>query len=107
MSNQIGTATGYPGYGYQVPVYPTAVRPLPGTNGLAIASLVISIHGLGVPGIGVVGAVLGHLACRRIAWSGEDGHGLAVAGIMIGWLSTALYALIIAAVVILVVLGSS
>jgi uncharacterized protein DUF4190 len=66
------------------------------TEGLAIASLVVSIHGFGCPLIGVVGAILGHMARRRIQERGTEGAGLALAGIIIGWVATGLTALFIA-----------
>jgi hypothetical protein len=46
-----------------------------------------------------VGAVLGHVALRRIAENGKQGHGLALAGIIIGWIGTALLVLLTAFVV--------
>jgi hypothetical protein len=68
-----------PGY----PVYVVQQRP---TNGLAIASLVCS-----VVGIGLVGAILGHVARRQIRQTGEQGDGLALAGIIVGWVMTAFF----------------
>ncbi|WP_305784950.1 DUF4190 domain-containing protein [Symbioplanes lichenis] len=63
------------------------------TNGMAVASLVVSclaVAGLCVWGFGglfgVIGAVLGHLARKRIRVSGETGAGLALAGIIVGWI---------------------
>ncbi len=53
------------------------------TNRMAIWSLVLSIISLG--GLGsVAGIVLGLVARRRISQSGERGHGLAIAGIILG-----------------------
>jgi len=40
-----------------------------------------------------VGAVLGHVALRRMAENGKGGRGLALAGIIIGWFGTALVVL--------------
>jgi len=55
-----------------------------GTNQLAIASLVASILGV-CCGIGsIVGIVLGIIAINQIKERGQDGHGLAVAGIAVG-----------------------
>jgi hypothetical protein len=55
------------------------------TNGLAVASLVCSLAGLltciGAP----VGVVLGHIAKSQIKVSGEEGNGLATAGLVIGY----------------------
>lgn len=88
----------YPPY-VMAPVY----RPVRGTNGLAIASLVVSLHALGIPGVGLVGAILGHVGRRRIAETGEEGDGLALAGIIIGWLSTALWGLLVAFWIVMIV----
>lgn len=89
-------SAGYPG-GYQgsYPAgYPGAYPPPyqgPGTNGLAIASLVTSL--LAVPFtlfcmIGVVlpivAIVLGVIALSQINTSGQNGKGLAIAGICVG-----------------------
>ncbi len=110
MRDEIGTASAYPQYGYQLPAGAAmapapAARPVPGTNGLAIASLVVSIHGFGLPFVGLIGAILGHAARRRIAHSGESGGGLAVAGIAVGWVSTAMFGALVVLAVALGVLG--
>ena len=68
---------GYPGYGYTPP------KP---TNGMAIASLVVSLAGLLTCGLaGAVGAILGHVAKRQIRARDQAGDGLALAGIIVGW----------------------
>lgn len=92
---------GYPMYGYQ---------PAPQTNGLAIASMVVSIVsfvglcGYGLGGyLGILGAILGHVAKRRIRESGESGDGMALAGIIIGWICAAIAVLATIAMVILFV----
>ena len=57
------------------------------TNGMAIGSLVASVVGV-CCGIGsIVGIVLGIVAMNQIKQSGEKGHGLAIAGIVVGVLS--------------------
>ena len=86
---------GNPGSPYSQPVYPYApARP---TEGLAIASLVVSCAGVlglcawGIGGVlGLVGAILGHLARRKIQQTGAAGAGLALAGIIVGWVGTAI-----------------
>ncbi|MFY1696136.1 MULTISPECIES: DUF4190 domain-containing protein [unclassified Solwaraspora] len=92
-----------PGAGYATPGYP-AGYPYPvavanPVNGRAIAALVLGILGiLGlcgyfVPGlIGIVGALLGHSARRQIRTAAEQGRpeqgdGMAVAGMITGWIS--------------------
>lgn len=50
------------------------------TNGLAIAALVSSFF------ISIVGIILGHIALNQIKRTGEGGRGLAIAGLVIGYL---------------------
>jgi len=80
---------GYPppqqpgGYGYPPPGsgYP---QQTPGTNGLAIASLVCSLLGW-LCGIGpILGLVFGFIALNQIKQTGQGGRGMALAGIIIG-----------------------
>jgi len=54
------------------------------TSGLSIASLILSLIGFNI-----VGAILGHVALGQIKKNGEAGSGMAIAGIIIGWLSFA------------------
>ena len=77
-------AGGY-GYGYD----PYAQGRPPGTNGKAIAALVTSLAGLffcGVPSI--VGLILGIIAMRETKRTGQEGHGMALAGVIVGALAT-------------------
>lgn len=103
-----GEAYGMSVGGYPAPVGGYGWAPPVGTNGLAIASLITSLVGavltpvcflpvLACP----VGAVLGHVALRRLATSGEQGRGLALAGIIVGWIATGLLALVVVAIVAL------
>jgi hypothetical protein len=86
--------TSYPGYGgYTTPVMPVGQK----TNGLSIASLVVSLSGVvflfcyGGGGIlGLVGAILGHVAQKQIRERGEAGGGMALAGVIVGWIVLAL-----------------
>jgi hypothetical protein len=74
------------------------------TNGLAVASLVVSIVSItGCLGLASpVGVVLGHRARRQIRDTGEQGDGLARAAIIVGWLGVVLLLLAIAVVAVLV-----
>ncbi|NUO55278.1 MAG: DUF4190 domain-containing protein [Hamadaea sp.] len=87
--------------GYAAP-YPMQYAPVRKTNGLAIAALVTSIvaFSLCYP-LTIVGAILGHVARRRIRETGEDGDGLALAGIVVGWIG---FALTVAAAALIVFL---
>ncbi|WP_067531867.1 DUF4190 domain-containing protein [Nocardia crassostreae] len=102
-------AGGYqtPGYqqpGYQQPGYqqpgaypqPGAYQPYGyqqqpmGTNGMAIASLIVSILGLStmlfcfLPIGSLVGLILGAVGLNQVKQSGQDGRGLALGGIWVG-----------------------
>ncbi|MGV1078836.1 MAG: DUF4190 domain-containing protein, partial [Candidatus Nanopelagicales bacterium] len=62
-----------------------------GTNGLAITSLVLSIVGV-CCGIGsIIGIVLGFVALNQIKKTGQSGEGLAKAGIIVGFITLALF----------------
>jgi hypothetical protein len=70
------------------------------TNGFAVASLCCSLVGLVTYGVGgVLGIVFGIVALRGIARDGQDGRGLAIAGIVVGAVVIALG--ILAAVLVL------
>ena len=60
------------------------------TNVLAIVSLVTSILGFSL-----VGIVTGHIGLSQIKKTGEAGSGLAIAGLVIGYLSIAALVLFI------------
>ncbi|MFC0627603.1 DUF4190 domain-containing protein [Kribbella deserti] len=60
------------------------------TNGMALASLILSLSGLLVLIAAPVGCVLGIIAMRRIRKTGEQGAGMALAGMIIGGLITAM-----------------
>ena len=52
------------------------------TNGLAIAAFVMSLVGFSF-----IAAIMGHVAMGQIKRNGEGGNGLAIAAVVIGWLS--------------------
>ena len=55
------------------------------TNTLAIVSLVTSIVGLSL-----IGIITGHISMSQIKKTGEQGRGLAIAGLVIGYVGIAL-----------------
>jgi len=62
------------------------VRPPAGTNGLAIASLACGLAQFTVRPLATNPAiVLGHMARSQIRRTGEQGAGLALAGLVPGW----------------------
>jgi hypothetical protein len=76
------------------------VRP---TNSSAIAALVCGILAFcGLGPIAIVAVILGHKALGQIRRTGEDGYGLAKAGLVLGYL-----ALAFAALALLMVFGFS
>jgi hypothetical protein len=102
------------GYGYPPPGYPAdpydPYRPTkpPGTNGKAIAALVSSVAGLACCFPALAGLILGIIAMRETKRTGQDGYGLALAGVIVGGLVTAggvLYVLFF--IVMAMVSGSS
>lgn len=65
---------------------PGTVAPLIRTNGYAIASLACGLGQFAVGPLATVPAIVfGHLAMNRIGRTGEQGTGLAVAGLVLGW----------------------
>jgi hypothetical protein len=77
---------------------------------LAIASMVTSLVGVvllvcyGVGGIpGLIGAILGHVARRQIREREEGGDGMALAGVIVGWITVGISVIILALVVALVI----
>ena len=75
------------GRAVQVPVSALGGR---GTNGLAIASFVLSLVGGSV-----LAVILGHVAKSQIAQTGESGDGLATAGLAVGYVSIAIFLLLL------------
>lgn len=91
-----GYGPGYPPdyYGYP-PGHPPGYPPPARTNGLAVASLVCAF--LFAP----LGIVFGHLSLSQIKKTGEEGRGLAVAGLILGYVITALTVLVVVVTLLL------
>ncbi len=82
-------AYGYPGY----PGYPTQHS----TNGFAIAALVLGILIVVSWGFtGILALIFGYIARKQIRERGEGGAGLAVAGIVLGWVGVGFLAIFVA-----------
>lgn len=91
-------ASGPGGYGFHsappmvaqpYPLYPPPVSRE--TNGMAVAGLVCAIAGLFTCGItSLIGAILGHVSRSQIRKNGQDGDGVALAAIVVGWIVTVL-----------------
>lgn len=101
-------APAQPGYGepgYGAPAYgaPGAGTQAPGrrTNVLAIVSLIASIAGLVIVWFigSIVGVVCGHISMNQIKKTGEEGRGLALAGLIVGYIGIVLSIIGIIAVI--------
>ncbi|GIF70647.1 DUF4190 domain-containing protein [Asanoa siamensis] len=99
---------GYPGYpqqpapyGYEQPGYAFPQAQPRGMNTMAILALILGIL---VPPVGIV---LGHIAKNQLKTSGEEGGGLATAGLVVGYVLTGLYLLFCCGAIGLGWLGST
>lgn len=80
-----------------------------GTNGLAVGALVCGLVGVigGLLTCGLlapvtlVGLVLGHVALAQIKRTGQEGRGMALTGVVIGWIPVALVLLWLLTVVLI------
>lgn len=76
------------------PPHPYPYPPARSTNGMAVASMVLGI--VWVYWIGsILALVFGYLALRDIRRSGQKGEGMAVAGIVLGWVGVAVLVLVL------------
>jgi len=74
------------------------------TNSLAIAALSCGIGQLiAGPVAGIPAIVLGSMSLRQIRDTGEDGHAMAVTGLVLGIVGTALFVVGVALVIAVVV----
>lgn len=94
QQQQQGVPQAAPAYGQQSYPQPYAQQsPNQKYNVLAIVSLVTSVLGISLAGI-----ITGHIGLSQIGRTGEKGRGLAIAGLVIGYLG------ILASIIALVVL---
>jgi Domain of unknown function (DUF4190)/Domain of unknown function (DUF1707) len=78
---------------YQGGYYPVVANP---TSGLAIGALICGIAEIFTLGFAAIPAViLGHLARQNIKKTGENGDGMAIAGLILGYLGIGIWTLII------------
>ena len=78
------------------PAKTTTVAPLAKTNGLAVASLACGIAQFAFGPLATIPAIVcGHMARSQIKRTGEQGAGLALAGLILGWAAVILGTLFI------------
>lgn len=96
-----------PAYPPQQPGQYAANQP---TNTLAVVSLVLGIASyFVVPVVGAIAAVItGHIARGQIRQTGEGGAGMALAGLILGYVHLALVVIgIVIAVIVVVIIGAT
>ena len=95
-----GSQQGWPGqpgpqYPYGQPGAPWQSMPRR-TNSLAIAALCCAIgQVIAGPFSGIPAVVLGSMSLKQIRQTGEDGHGMAMTGIVLGIIGTLLFVIVI------------
>ena len=107
-------AQGYPNapYGYAAPTYPAAgtaygAYPTQKTNTMAIVSIIASAAAV-ITGISaIVGIICGHIALGQIKRTGENGRGLAIAGLIIGYIFVGIGLLLILIGIIAAIAGAA
>jgi uncharacterized membrane protein len=85
--------------GYAQPPVPRTFLPAPPppTNGKAVGSMVCGVLTTMTMGLtGIPAVILGHSARAEIRRTGQGGDGFAMAGLILGWLSVAGWAVILA-----------
>lgn len=104
---------------YQPPTYPGAPQAAPAyyggyagpkTNTLSILSLIASILGFiwVLPLVGsLAGAIMGHISLNQIKASGEKGRGMALAGVVVGWVGLGLLIIGVIAIIAFVATAST
>lgn len=81
---------------YPMMMMPGAYAPVASTNTMAVAAVVCSLV------LAPLGIAFGHIALSQISRTGEEGRGLAIAGLIIGYILTAIAVLWILLVVVFV-----
>lgn len=83
-------------------------RPVPRTNGKAVASMVCGILSVATGGLtGLPAVILGHMAQSEIRRTGEAGDGFVLTGLVLGWLSVAGWVLFLSFFVLLAAVAGS
>ena len=93
---QIETAPGSP---QLYPASPYLARPSRGTNGMAIASMVLGIVWVWWVG-SILALIFGYIGLRQIRDRNESGRGMAIAGVVLGWIGVGTLVLFIVLLVV-------
>jgi uncharacterized membrane protein len=81
----------------------TAATETKPTNTMALVGFILSLAGF-VTGITAIpGIVLGHIGLHQIKKTGENGHGLGVAALIVGYIQVGLWFLALVAGIIFVI----
>jgi hypothetical protein len=91
------------------PVAPYGYMPVPQqrTNSLAVGSLICGIGQIFVwTPASIAAVIMGHIARRQIKQNGESGDGMAVAGLVLGWIGIALTLLFVFIIIVAVAAGT-
>ncbi|MGH3405628.1 MAG: DUF1707 and DUF4190 domain-containing protein [Streptosporangiaceae bacterium] len=95
-----------PGWGAPPPGYAPMPYPPRPTNQLAIAALVCGCAQLFFSVLtGIPAVILGHIARRQIRETGENGDGMALAGLILGYVGIGL-SVIFAVIIVLVIVAA-
>jgi len=92
----------YPQPGYQgMPAWTGGTGyPATQTNGLAIAALICGVAQIAAgPLTGIPAIILGHVARSRIRQTGEQGAGMALAGVILGYVGLVLFVIVVIAII--------
>ena len=101
------SAPQYPGMPQQAGGFPLGYQPPAPNNGLAVASMVVSLVAIPLLCVwigfllGVLGVIFGHVAKRQIRETGARGDGMATAGLVIGYCVTGLVLLLLGVLLIM------
>jgi hypothetical protein len=88
-------------YGYMPVAHPQR------TNSLAVGSLICGIGQIFVwTPASIAAVIMGHIARRQIRQTGEAGDGMAVAGLVLGWIGIALTLLFVFIIIVAVAAGT-
>lgn len=80
---------------------PTETKP---TNTMALIGFILSLAGFLTGITAIPGIVLGHIGLHQIKTSGEGGHGLGVAALVMGYIQVGLAVLAVIVMIILFII---